>query len=147
MTVPTEFDFAVLKIGDGGGTEVFSISCGKNDIDMQFDVSTDERKVRDCAKPGEVPFRKIKATGKMADITATGLTDKAAFGTELALLGKHANIKVELLADDGTDAGSLLGTVAMNALVASLKIGAPRENASSATLSLKSHGAWTWTAV
>lgn len=146
MSLPTEFDFAVLKIGDGEDPEVFTISCGKTDVTMNFGANSTDRYVRDCTKPGEVPFRKTKVTGKQLDVSATGLTDATAFGTEVALVGTKNNIKVELYTDDGTDAGSLIGTVAVNALVSSLNIGAPREGDSSAEIALASDGAWTWTA-
>lgn len=146
MSLPTEFDFAILKIGDGAGPEVFTISCGKQDITTNFGANSTDRFVRDCAKPGEIPFRKAKATGKQLDITASGLTDVTAFGTEVALLGQKPNVKVEYYADDGTDAGSLLGTIAVNALVTSLNIAAPRDGDSSAEIALASNGPWTWTA-
>lgn len=147
MSLPTEFDFAVLKIGDGATpTEVFTISCGKQDVSLNFVANSTDRFVRDCTKPGEVPFRKVKATGKQLDITATGLTDAAAFGTELDLVGTRNNVKVELYTDDGTDTGGLIGTVACNMFVGALNVAAPREGESSAEIVLASHGAWTWTA-
>lgn len=147
MSLPTEFDFAVLKIGDGATpTEVFTISCGKQDVSMNFAANSSDRFVRDCTKPGEVPFRKTKVTGKQLDVTATGLTDATAFGTEVALVGTRNNIKVELYTDDGTDAGDLIGTIACNMLVTALNIGTPREGDASAEIVLASHGAWTWTA-
>ena len=146
MSLPTEFDFAVLKIGDGAGPEVFTISCGKNDFTANFVANSTDRFVRDCAKPGEVPFRKTKATGKQLDITGTGLTDVTAFGTEVALVGTRNNVKLEYYTDDGTDAGDLLGTVACNMMVQALNIGAPRDGDASAEIVLASHGAWTWTA-
>lgn len=147
MSVPTEFDFAVIKLGDGATpTEVFTVSCGKTDVTMNFVANSTDRMVRDCAKPGEVPFRKTKVTGKQMDVTATGLTDVTAFATELELVGTLANVKIELYTDDGTDSGDLIGTVACNMRVLSLNIGAPREGDASAELTLASHGAWTWTA-
>lgn len=146
MSLPTEFDFAILKIGDGESPEVFTISCGKQDVSMNFVANSSDRFVRDCAKPGEIPFRKAKATGRQADVTATGLTDVATFGTELALVGTKQNIKVELYADDNTDTGELLGTVSMNALITALNIGASRDGDSSAEIVLASNGAWTWLA-
>lgn len=146
MSLPTEFDFAVLKIGDGAATEVFVISCGKQDVTLNFAANSTDRFVRDCAKPGEVPFRKTKVTGKQMDVTASGLTDVTAFGTEVALIGTRHNVKIELYADDSTDAGDLLGTIASNMLISSLQIGAPREGDSSAEIVLASHGTWTWTA-
>ena len=148
MSVPTEFDFAILKIGDGAApTEAFSISCGKQDINLTFGAGTSDRYVRDCAKPGEIPFRKTKVTGKQLDITASGLTDKAQFGTEIAFIGHTKNVKVEYYTDDGTDAGVLLGTVAVNVAVTSLSVSAPRDGDSSTEIGMASNGAWTWTAV
>jgi len=146
MSLPTEFDFAVIKFGDGESPEVFTLSCGKQDITTNFVANTNDRFVRDCAKPGEVPFRKSKATGMQLDVTASGLTDATAFGTELALLGKLANIRVEYYAEDGTDTGDLIGTVASEMRVTALNIAAPREGSSTAETVLASNGAWTWTA-
>lgn len=146
MSVPTEFDFAVLKIGDEGSPENFEISCGKQDFTANFVANSADRFVRDCEKPGEIPFRKAKATGRQADITGTGLTDKFTFGKELELVGKHRNVKLEYYADDGTDAGTLLGTVSMNMLITALNIGTPRDDSASAEIVLASNGAWTWVA-
>jgi len=146
MSLPTEFDFAVIKFGDGESPEVFTLSCGKQDITANFVANTNDRFVRDCAKPGEIPFRKSKATGKQLDVTASGLTDATAFGTELALLGNLANVRVEFYADDATDTGDLLGTVACEMRMTAVNIGAPREGVSSAEAVLASNGAWTWTA-
>lgn len=147
MSVPTEFDFALIKIGDGATpTEVFTVSCGKTDVTANFTANSSDRNVRDCAKPGEVPFRKTKVTGKQLDVTATGLTDATAFGIEIDLVGTLANVKVEYYTDDGTDAGDLIGTIACNMRITALNIGTPREGDASAELTLASHGAWTWTA-
>lgn len=147
MSVPTEFDFALIKIGDGATpTEVFTISCGKTDVTANFVANSSDRFVRDCAKPGEVPFRKTKVSGKQLDVTATGLTDATAFGIEVDLVGTRANVTVEYYTDDGTDAGDLIGTVACNMLISALNIGTPRDGDASAEITLASHGAWTWTA-
>lgn len=146
MSVPTEFDFAVLKIGDGADPEVFTISCGKQDLTFNTVANSTDRFVRDCAKPGEVPFRKPKVTGKQMDITAAGLTDVTAYGAEFAMVGAFKNIRVELYADDGTDAGDLLGTVAGNFLVQSLNVSAPRDGDANADVALASNGTYTWTA-
>jgi hypothetical protein len=146
MSLPTEFDFAVLKFGDGDDPEVFAISCGKTDFTTNFSADSTDHYVRDCTKPGEIPFRKTKATGKKLDINGTGLTDASAFGTEVALVGSRVNIKLEYYTDDGTDAGDLIGTVACNMMVSALNIGTPRGAESSAAVTLASHGAWTWAA-
>ncbi|OYZ37355.1 MAG: hypothetical protein B7Y31_09570, partial [Novosphingobium sp. 16-62-11] len=116
------------------------------DITVNTVANSTDRFVRDCAKPGEVPTRKTKVTGKQMDVTATGLTDATAFGTEIDLVGTRANIKVKFYTDDGTDAGDLIGTVACNMLIQALNIGAPRDGDASAELTLASHGMWTYTA-
>lgn len=147
MSLPTEFDFATLEIGDGGSpSEVFTISCGKTDVTLNVTANSSDRFVRDCTKPGEIPFRRTKVSGRQMDITASGMTDATAYGTEIDLVGTLANIKVKLFEDDGTDGGALIGTVALNARIISLNIGVPRESDATAELTLASHGAWTWTA-
>ena len=35
MSLPIEADFALIKLGDGGGTEVFTIWCGGQDVQAQ----------------------------------------------------------------------------------------------------------------
>lgn len=147
MSVPNEFDFAVIKIGNGATpTEVFAISCGKQDITTNFVANSTDRFVRDCTKPGEVPKRKPKVTGTQLDITAAGLTDKTAFGTEVALIGTYRNVRVEYYDDNGTDTGVLMGTVACRMLISALNISAPRDGDASAEIVLASDGAWTYTA-
>lgn len=147
MSLPTEFDFATLEIGDGATpSEVFTISCGKTDVTLNVTANSSDRFVRDCTKPGEVPFRRTKVSGKQMDITASGMTDATAYGTEIDLVGTRQNVKVKLFEDDGTDGGALIGTVALNALISALNVGVPREGDASAELTLASHGGWTWTA-
>lgn len=146
MSVPTEFDFLLLKIGDGGGTETFTISCGKTDVNVNVTANSGDRFVRDCAKPGSVPNRKVKITGKQMDVTASGLTDASTYATEVALVGTKHNVKVEFYTDDGTDGGHLLGTIACNMAILSLNITGPRDGDASAEITLASHGAWTYTA-
>lgn len=147
MSLPVEPDFALIKFGDGATpTEVFTIACGIQDITVNIAVNTNDRFVRDCAKPGEVPYRKVKASGKQMDVTATGLIDKAQLTAYHAAAGVVGNYKIEYYQDDGTDAGDLLGTYAVAAMLTSINQGVPRENTASVELNLASHGAWTWTA-
>lgn len=147
MSLPTEFDFAVIQIGDGGSpTETFSIICGMKDVTVNFVANSADRFVRDCAKPGEVPVRKVKATGKQLDVTGTGLTDKATVATLLAALGKVKNYKVLGYADDDTDTGTLLGTLSGAFMLLSDNLSLPRDDAAGVEITLANHGAWTWTA-
>jgi predicted secreted protein len=144
MSLPNEASFAVIKLGDGATTEVFTIACGIADINLNQIANTTDRFVRDCAKPGEIPNRNVKVTGKQADITASGLTDKASVAIFAAALGKAKNYKVELLQDNGTDAGLLLGTYAGNFVMTAFNSALPRDGDSTVELTLASNGAWTW---
>ena len=146
MSVPTEADFALIKIGDGGGTETFTVACGIENVSIQRTVNTEDRYVRDCTKPGLVPNRKTKVTGKSLTITGDGLIDKAHVQIFDDALGVVGNYKVELYQDDGTDTGTLLGTFAAAFLMDAANMTIPRNGTSSAEVTLKNHGAWTWTA-
>jgi hypothetical protein len=146
MSLPVETDFALIKIGDGGGTEVFTIACGIQDITVNETVNTSDRFVRDCAKPGEIPYRQVKATSKQIDVSASGLLDKAHVAIYRTAAGKVKNYKIEYYADDGTDAGVLIGTWAGAFMLTSINEGIPREGTTSVELNLASDGAATWTA-
>jgi hypothetical protein len=145
MSLPTEPDFALIKYGDGDDPEVFAIACGIQDITLNFTANTSDRFVRDCAKPGEIPYRKVKATGKQLDVTGSGLIDKAQLTAYNDALGKVGNFKIELYADDGTDAGDLIGTYAAAFMQTAVNPAIPRENQATVEVSLASHGPWTWT--
>lgn len=147
MSLPVEADFAIIKAGDGATpTEVFTIVCGMQDVSINFTANTTDRFVRDCAKPGEVPNRKVKVNGRQLDVTGSGLIDKTQITAFQAWLGNKKNSKVELYQDDGTDNGTLLGTVAGNFMMTANNLSVPREGASAAEITLASNGAWTWTA-
>lgn len=146
MSLPVEADFAIVKIGDGATpTEVFATACGLQDVSINRVANTQDRFVRDCTKPGEVPTRKVKTTGKQLDITGSGLIDKAHIDTFEDALGVSKNYKVELYQDDGTDAGDLLGTFAAAFIMTAANMGVPREGTSSAEITLANNGVWTWT--
>ena len=147
MSLPTEADFAIIKIGDGATpTEVFAIACGIQDVTINQAVGTQDRYVRDCAKPGEIPNRKVKATGKSLDVTGSGLIDKAQIAIYNSALGVAKNYKIEVYADDGTDAGTLEATIAGSFMMTASNMSIPREGTASAEVTLASNGAWTWTA-
>ena len=72
MSLPIEADFAVLKIGDGATPEAFTILCGLDNVSINRVANGADRFRRDCAKPGSVPFRRSRTTGKQMDITGSG---------------------------------------------------------------------------
>lgn len=145
MALPTEIDFMLLKMGDGAATEVFTLICGIQNVDVNFGANTQDRFVRDCAKPGEVPVRKVKTTGRQLDVTGEGLTDVDNLEDVQAALGQKKNYRIEAYADDGTDAGTLLGTFAGEFVLTSNNLSAPRDGVSSGNVALANNGPWTYT--
>lgn len=146
MSLPTEFDFALIKLGDGATEEAFAAVCGMQDATINTTVQTQDRFVRDCAKPGEIPSRKVKVTGRQLDITGSGLTDKASIATLQAALGKVKNLKIEGYADNGTDNGLLLGTFALAGVLTASNLTIARSGDATSEMTISSHGDWTWTA-
>jgi hypothetical protein len=145
MSYPTEIDWALIKMGDGASSEVFTAICGMQDATVNTTAQTQDRYVRDCQKPGAIPKRKVKTTGLSQTITGTGLTNADTIEDLQAAIGKHKNFKIEAYADDGTDAGSLLGTFAGNYVITANNLNLQRENAGSSEINLSSDGDWTWT--
>jgi hypothetical protein len=146
MSTPTEVDFALIKLGDGASPEVFTTICGITDVTINEAAQTNDRYVRDCTKPGEVPLRKVKVNGKALDISGTGLSNADTVSDLMGAIGKHRNYKVETYADDGTDAGSLLGTYAGTFVMTTNNLSAPRDAAASGQINLANDGTYTYTA-
>lgn len=147
MSLPTEFDFALIKMGDGATpTEVFTTICGLQDATLNETVNTNDRFVRDCAKPGEVPQRRVQPTGKQTDITGTGLTNADNIASVRAALGVSKNYRIEAYKRDGTDAGKLLGTFSGPFVMTSSNLNMTLDTPGSAEITLASDGAVTYTA-
>jgi hypothetical protein len=142
VSLPTEADFAVVKMGDGATpTEVFTILCGLDQVTINRTANTNDRFRRDCAKPGLPAYRKSRTTGKLMDITASGainIPDIARYNTAL---GNSKNYRIELGRYDGTDAGTIIHVItgAFNLTGANTAIG----DEGSADTTLASDGVWT----
>lgn len=146
MSLPNEYDFALIKMGDGEGPEVFTAICGIQDVTVNEVVNTTDRYVRDCDAPGAVPQRRPKATGRQTDITGTGFTNADTVDDVRAALGVVKNYQVEVYNDDGTDEGELLGTYAGAFMMTANNNTIPRDGDATAEITLASDGAVTFTA-
>ena len=62
MTLPTTFDFAQLKLGDGATPEVFTVVCGLETTGINQSAQTSDRYVRDCTAPATPPTIKRNAS-------------------------------------------------------------------------------------
>lgn len=144
MTVPTEADFALIKMGDGATTEAFTTICGLQDVTCNTTANTSDRFVRDCAKPGKKPKRRVRVTGIQLDVGGSGLIDIGQISSFQASIGKTKNYKIELYKDDGTDTGSLLGTFTGAFVMVAANLSIQSSSDSSAEVTLPSDGDWEW---
>lgn len=145
MSEPTEVDFALIKMGDGQSTEVFTVLCGLRDVTINRGVQSTDRYTYDCAKPNAPGLRKQRVTGKQLDVSGSGLTNADQIEDFETALGKLKNYRVELYADDGTDTGDLIGTYAYASHMTAANMNLTREGQASADVTLPSHGGWTYT--
>lgn len=110
MSYPTEIDAVVVKLGDGGSPEAFTTVCGMENVTLNQTVQTNDRFRRDCAKPGQVPSRKVRVTGKQWDITSNGVANIDEIDRLKGALGISRNYQIVAIKYDGSDAGEVLGT-------------------------------------
>jgi hypothetical protein len=145
MSLPTEFDFALIKMGDGATpTEVFTVLCGIEGAQVNQTANTSDHFARDCASPGSVPFRRVKTNGKQMDVTGSGLSNADMVDEFVAALGLSKHYKIEGYQRDGTTTGKLLGTFAGSFVMTAANLNIATE--ASGEITLASDGTYTWTA-
>lgn len=110
MSYPTEFDAVVVKIGNGADPEVFTTICGMESATLNETVQSSDRFRRDCAKPGKVPTRSVRVTGKQWDMTGSGVANVDQVALLQSALGIHKNYQLVGIRYDDTDEGEELGT-------------------------------------
>lgn len=145
MSLPTEIDFALVKKGNGASPEVFATVCGLTDVTINQTAQSSDRYVRDCAKPGKIPTRAQRITGRALDVTGSGLSNADTIEDLMDALGNLKNYEIELYQNDGTDTGELLGTLSMSSKMTAFNLSLPQEGDASGEITLPSHGDWTYT--
>jgi hypothetical protein len=110
MSVPTEIDFAIVRVGNGAEPEVFTTICDLTNVSLNETVNTSDRFVRDCAKPNKPGGRRTRVNGQQWDLTGSGLSNADQIVLLKGVLGKAVQYEIVGFRDDGTDAGAELGT-------------------------------------
>lgn len=147
MSVPVEYDFALIKYSDMAVSPTFATLCGIVDVNVNQVAETQSRRVRDCATPNKPGSQKVKVLGTSWTATGTGLTNASIRATiEGSLFAKKVNYKIEYYADDGTDAGDLLGTHAGLAILNADNLSVQTEGDSSQEFTFEGEGELTYTA-
>ena len=140
MSVPNEPDFAVLRVGTGTP----AIVCGIENVTVNQTVNTSDRFRRDCTKPGEVPTRKVRVTGKQWDATGSGVINLDELDTFEDCLGVSKVYTIEFGKRDGSDAGVIVGKYVGPAVMtaANINMGAD-EGTAEITLAGENEIVWT----
>ncbi|MEG3086181.1 phage tail tube protein [Sphingomonas sp. PB4P5] len=110
MSVPNEFDFGILKLGTDAEPPVFTQICGITAVNINQTAQTNDRFRRDCAKMNAPATRRVKVTGTQWDVTASGLSNADEVVRLNAALAKHRVFQIDVIQDDQSDAGEVIGT-------------------------------------
>lgn len=146
MSFPTEFDFVLVKIGDGAEpTESFTLLCGLENATITEQVNTTDRFRRDCAKPGSVPKRSSRVTGEQWEISASGVANLDQVDLLSAAKGIEKNYELEFGQRDGTDAGTIIATASGPAILTTRTINGTQEEGSM-DITLTGQDELTWDA-
>ncbi|OMG61405.1 hypothetical protein IL54_4836 [Sphingobium sp. ba1] len=148
MSLPTTFDFAQLKLGDGATPENFVIVCGLETTGINESAQTSDRYVRDCAAPATPPRRRLRVTGVTWDISGNGMANVDQFALLKAALGKHRNWEIVPLdtTDPDTPAGVPMGTFSGQAVMTARNIGTVADGFATLELALAGEGDLDWVA-
>lgn len=147
MSLPVEYDFALIKYSDMATVPAFTTLCGIADVTVNQVAETSARRVRDCATPNVPGAQKLKILGTSWTATGTGLTNATIRAViETALFAKKVNYKIEYYANDSTPTGALLGTHAGLAVLNADNMNISTEGESSQEFTFEGEGELTYTA-
>lgn len=137
----------LIKIGDGGGTEVFATLCGLTTKTMTVNNNTYDVTTANCTTPGGQLWREVQTGMRQVSVSGNGyfedsateeLLRAAAMGTgQTDADDAIANFQV-IVPDFGTFAGAFH--------IDSLEFGGEQENGVTYTLALSSNGVIAFTA-
>jgi len=146
MTVPVEYDFAIVKFSDMAVVPVFTALCGPSSVNVNEQVETQERRRRDCATPGIPGAQYLKSIGTSWTASVSGATNSEQHGTlKTALFAKKVDYRFEYYKDDGTATGDLLATLAGKAIMTGLNTSVDQEGDASLEVTLTGEGVLTHT--
>lgn len=137
MSVPIEYDFAQVKLGDGADPEAFAVICDLTSVNINEGAETTTRYRRDCATPGTPAKRRSRVTGTFWDVTGSGLSNAPQTEALRAVLGVRKNYEIDVFQDNGTSGGELLGTYSGEAIMTARNLSIDREGDSSMELTFE----------
>lgn len=145
MSVPLEFDFAQIEIGDGADPEVFTIVCDITSVNITDQANVTDVFRRDCAAPNKPAKRRVKTNSLQWDISGSGIADSGQTALLKAATGRTKNYRVLGYQDDDTDGGLLLGTFTGSAVLTSNNLTIDRDGDTTFEVTLAGNDELTFT--
>ena len=131
----------LVKIGDGGGTEVFTNLCGLNSKTLTINNSSIDVTTPDCSSPGGALWTETLSGLKNVSVSGDGFFEDSASELRMNTVAMAAdnicNFQI-VVPDFGPYAGAFR--------IASLEFGGETEGGVTYSVSLESTGAVTFTA-
>lgn len=147
MSAPTTFEFAkiaVRDLTDDPGDEV--IICGIQTTGFNRTAQSTDRFVNDCAAPFTPAERRLRITGKSRTLTGSGLYNTAQSTLIDGLLGVRKTYQFIEWQNDGTGAGTEVGTWEGPGIATSINMAASETDFGTIDITIESDGAWAYTA-
>jgi len=148
MSEPTTFEFAVIRYRPLGSSGAYTTLCGIQTSGLNRTVQSDDRFIGDCAKPGKIPARRVRVTGRQWDVSGSGLADvDIALSTFDDLLGVRADYQYILMdiANPATEEGTEIGTYAGTGVLTSANLSNTERSDTTVEIAIASHGDWAYT--
>lgn len=147
MAKPTTINASkmLIKIGDGGGPEVFAAPCGMTTKGINFTKDTNDVNVPDCDDPDAPAWKERSVVAMSAEISENGILDMGSLAVWQGLLESAISGNVQVWLDvPATDHG---GHWDGKFLLTGFNVTAELGNKVQAAVTMQSDGPVTWTPV
>ena len=137
--------YFVLALGDAGDPETFTALCGITSRSFQYTANTNDRFIRDCAEPEDVPIRRAIVTGEQWQLSGSGSLNRENIADILAAKGQPKNWRFYWTepADDAVYQGYFEG----QAILSSINITGDDEDYAQISVEITSDGEFVFTPV
>lgn len=137
--------YVAVYMGDGATpTEAFTKLCGLNTRSFTDQINTSDNFNTDCSDPEAVPFRSLDTTGRQADISGSGVYNRAQIALLRAAVGQVKNYRFAISepAADNIDDGWYAGAFVLT----NLQVNGEDGSYTQASLTFQSDGPYVWVA-
>lgn len=144
MSEPATVEYATISVRDIGTSDPFVKFCGIQTTGFNRAVQTNDRFVKDCAKPGRPSERRVRVTGRSRTLTGSGLynADQRTLIDSLEGVRKEYLLTIMDFSDGGED-GVPVELRQGPGIMTSINMGTSENDLGTIELTIESDGAWT----